>query len=136
MLYSWDQWVPQDRLRKWGEENLELAKNLKKEVEAVRNQAKASKTAGAKRRGDASVRDSEERSVTQGKKRARDYGIETVSGSPTHLFPHLSPHSSLCGTLSRFGIRLEAAVCSFSVAMHHNILASDFSRAPMYAAPP
>ena len=29
---SWDDWVPQDRLRKFNEENKELASNLKKET--------------------------------------------------------------------------------------------------------
>jgi mortality factor 4-like protein 1 len=76
VIYSWDGWVPQDRLKKWSEENQELAKTLKKEMEAVTQQRNKS-SANSKKRGDLSARDSEERTVA-GRKRGRDYDTEKV----------------------------------------------------------
>lgn len=90
---SWDDWVPQDRLRKFNEENKELASNLKKEMDAQRRAASKPSvvsSVSAKKRGlgselASSARGSEERSSiapTRGVKRARDgkelEGIERV----------------------------------------------------------
>ncbi|GAB7337311.1 hypothetical protein MBLNU457_g2670t2 [Dothideomycetes sp. NU457] len=80
---SWDDWVPQDRLRKFNEENKELASNLKKEMDAQRRAASKPSVVSnvsAKKRGlgselASSARGSEERSSiapTRGVKRARD----------------------------------------------------------------
>lgn len=90
---SWDDWVPQDRLRKLTDENKELASNLKKEMEAQRRAAKPpmSTVASGKKRAfgsdlaGSSARGSEERSsvpLSRGIKRTRDgkelEGIERV----------------------------------------------------------
>lgn len=72
----WDGWVPQDRLRKWNEENHELAKTLKKEMDSI-NQQRSKTTVSSKKRGDVSARDSEERNIA-GRKRGRDYDTEKV----------------------------------------------------------
>lgn len=80
---TWDDWVPQDRLRKNTEENRELAINLKKasqEQHAARTKASATVKS---RKGQASEigsgRGSEERNSSvpaRGTKRARDNDIE------------------------------------------------------------
>lgn len=72
-------------MRKLNDENQELAKNLKKEMDAVRNQNRpAPKSITGKRRGDGSTRGSEERGMAMsGKKRGRDFESERVST----LFP-------------------------------------------------
>lgn len=76
---SWDDWVPQDRLRKFNDDNKELANHLKKEMETMR--ARSQKTSTHKKRTAGSARDSEERSSTapRGQKRGRDFEIEKVS---------------------------------------------------------
>jgi mortality factor 4-like protein 1 len=78
---SWDHWVSQDRLKKWTEENQELAKSLKKEMESLRTPKPPAKAStNVKRRGDNSVRYSEERgAAAAGKKRGRDFEVEKVS---------------------------------------------------------
>ncbi|KAF2839617.1 MRG-domain-containing protein [Patellaria atrata CBS 101060] len=84
---TWDDWVPQDRLRKLTDENKELARDLRKELEQLRNprqNSKALPVSNHKRRFDASsARGSEERhsSVTagggpRGQKRGRDFELE------------------------------------------------------------
>ncbi|KAJ9623614.1 Esa1p-associated factor [Taxawa tesnikishii (nom. ined.)] len=83
---TWDDWVPQDRLRKNTEENRELANNLKKDMEATRRStAKPSSTSHKKRPfgsdlAGSSARGSEERSSVappRGTKRGREYeGVE------------------------------------------------------------
>lgn len=80
---SWDDWVPQERLRKYSEENQELARNLKKEMERVNQLLRPQKpAASSKRKGGASGRGSEERNSTPaalaGKKRGRELDIEKV----------------------------------------------------------
>ncbi|KAL4979153.1 chromatin modification-related protein eaf3 [Aspergillus desertorum] len=77
---TWDDWVPQDRLRKFTEENRELATTLRREAEAALRQ-KSTKTSVKKKGGSdhSSARESEERqtSVTgRGTKRARDNDVE------------------------------------------------------------
>ncbi|KAJ5949244.1 Chromatin modification-related protein eaf3 [Penicillium verhagenii] len=77
---TWDDWVLEDRLRKWSDENRELAANIRREAEASLR-AKNMKP-GTKKRAmseHSSVRDSEERgnSVSgRGNKRARENDIE------------------------------------------------------------
>ena len=85
-ISSWDDWVPQDRVRKYSEENIELARNIKKDAE--RND-RAKRAAAKKTRGGgselSSTRGSEERHSSvqaysgRGHKRGRDYEIEKVS---------------------------------------------------------
>ncbi|KAL2835175.1 MRG-domain-containing protein [Aspergillus cavernicola] len=77
---TWDDWVPQDRLRKFSEENRELATTLRREAEAALRQ-KSTKTPVKKRGGSdrSSARGSEERQTSvpgRGTKRARDNDVE------------------------------------------------------------
>lgn len=84
---SWDDWVSQDRLRKLTDENKELASNLKKDMDALRNRnAKPSVSHKKKVVGtDSSLRGSEERHSSvaaavppRGQKRNRDWETEKV----------------------------------------------------------
>ncbi|KAB8072890.1 MRG-domain-containing protein [Aspergillus leporis] len=77
---TWDDWVPQDRLRKFTEENRELATTLRREAEAAFRQ-KSTKSSTKKKGGSdrSSARGSEERQMSvpgRGTKRARDNDIE------------------------------------------------------------
>ncbi|KAJ5701899.1 Chromatin modification-related protein eaf3 [Penicillium malachiteum] len=78
---TWDDWVREDRLRKWTDENRELATNIRREAEASLR-AKNSKQPTSKKRATSdrsSVRDSEERGNSvpgRGNKRARETDIE------------------------------------------------------------
>jgi len=94
MLFRWDDWVPQDRLRKFTEENHELARNLKKEMDAQRRAAPKPASTSTRRRPfgsdlnpASSTRGSEERGSiatappppSRGTKRGREYeGIDKV----------------------------------------------------------
>lgn len=79
--------MPQDRLRKYNDENLELSKNLRQEMNAQRRAAAKPMTATVTRKRDlntGSARGSEERTAptapTRGTKRGREYeGIDKVS---------------------------------------------------------
>lgn len=83
----WDDWVPQDRLRKFSEENKELAYSLKQDLKremdktrAVPKSASRKKTAGS---DFSSIRGSEERNSSvpvtgRGTKRGRDMDLEKV----------------------------------------------------------
>lgn len=83
---TWDDWVPQDRLRKLNDENRELAKNLKKEMDHLRQRAapKATNASSKKKAAGSdlsSTRGSEERNSSvpatgRGQKRGRDFEIE------------------------------------------------------------
>ncbi|KAF2460638.1 MRG-domain-containing protein [Lineolata rhizophorae] len=79
---TWDDWVPQDRMRKLTEENKELAASLRREMEALRAKGPPHSTKKAARDAANSARASEDRhsSVTtapaRGQKRNRDYDIE------------------------------------------------------------
>ena len=95
---SWDDWVPQDRLRKLNDENKELAKNLKKELDNLRQRA-APKTVTASSKKKAagsdlsSARGSEERhssvpATGRGQKRGRDFEIEKVGEVRSPLGPY------------------------------------------------
>ncbi len=88
---SWDDWVPQDRLRKLTDDNRELAANLRRELAAATAPKVAPKSIGKTRRGGqgselGSGRGSEERTSSvpaaggRGSKRARDNDIEKVGG--------------------------------------------------------
>jgi len=79
---SWDDWVPEDRLRKLSPENRELANNLRHEMLAAQRAARA-QHAPTKKKAQGSTRGSEERqtSVTaapRGQKRVRDNDLEKV----------------------------------------------------------
>ncbi len=89
---SWDDWVTQERIRKFTEENKELAANLKAEMEKLHNPPKL-KAALAKKKAAgsdlSSTRGSEERltPVTgRGQKRGRDYEIEKVRARSVSTF--------------------------------------------------
>jgi hypothetical protein len=77
----WDDWVPQERLRKLTEDNLQLAKQLKKEVEQLQKQPRpdSKKSGGQKRKGGESARGTSS-PVPQivNKKRGRDLETEKV----------------------------------------------------------
>ncbi|KAI9888665.1 MAG: Esa1p-associated factor [Vezdaea aestivalis] len=97
---TWDDWVPQDRIRKFTEENIELSRNLRREMEALRTQnEKPKKPQGSlkKKTGAgsefSSQRGSEERHSSvqtagpRGQKRARDYDIEKFGASESASTP-------------------------------------------------
>ncbi|KAF2190566.1 NuA4 histone acetyltransferase complex, Eaf3/MRG15 subunit [Zopfia rhizophila CBS 207.26] len=77
---TWDDWVPEDRLRKLTQENRELANNLKHEMLAAQRAARA--PPASKKKAQGSTRGSEERQTSvsaagpRGQKRGRDYDIE------------------------------------------------------------
>ncbi|EGS23103.1 uncharacterized protein CTHT_0015920 [Thermochaetoides thermophila DSM 1495] len=88
---SWDDWVPQDRVRKFTDENKELAAQLVAQYKALQQgkNSKQPKKGGAKGAAAAasdgnSGRGSEERgaggttSSGRGPRRARDYDLEQV----------------------------------------------------------
>lgn len=89
-LYSWDDWVPQDRVRKFTEENKQLAAQLHEQMKALQGKPAPSASKSAKSKGRAngsdfsSARGSEERGsmAAQGGGRAprrlRDYDLEQV----------------------------------------------------------
>lgn len=103
----WDDWVPQDRLRKLNDENRELANNLKKELEAMRRGSQAQKSASTshKKKTEAgSARGSEGRETPvastslAGRKRGRDFEVERV-GHLTFASRHFAlycPRSASC----------------------------------------
>jgi mortality factor 4-like protein 1 len=78
---TWDDWVPEDRLRKLTPENKELANNLRNEMLQAQRTARA-QAASAKKKPHGSARGSEERQTSvaaagpRGQKRGRDYDIE------------------------------------------------------------
>ena len=79
---SWDDWVPEDRLRKLSPENRELANNLRHEMLAAQRAARA-QPAPAKKKAQGSARGSEERQTSvsaapRGQKRVRDNDLEKV----------------------------------------------------------
>ncbi|KAL9089082.1 MAG: hypothetical protein Q9165_005895 [Trypethelium subeluteriae] len=79
---TWDDWVPQDRLRKLNDENKELAANLKNAMEANRAQSRPSKSGPPSHKKKlpsevGSMRGSEERATAaRGQKRGRDFDLE------------------------------------------------------------
>ena len=92
----WDDWVPEDRLRKLSPENRELANNLRHEVLAAQRAAAAKPAAATKKKPQGSARGSEERqssvsaAVPRGQKRMRDQDLEKVSSRSIYLrYPSL-----------------------------------------------
>lgn len=82
---TWDDWVSIDRIRKFTEENKELASQLHAQMKDLRQKssAKAPKK-GARANGTDSARGSEERTAGvaasgRGPRRARDFDLEQVS---------------------------------------------------------
>ena len=76
---SWDDWVPQDRLRKFTEENRELANNLRKEMEALRAASAAASTSHAKRPSSITNPNAISSSSTSNKKRQQSSTNPTSS---------------------------------------------------------
>lgn len=83
---TWDDWVPQDRIRKFNDENRELASQLLQQARAAQQKnSKPAKKAALKNGSDfSSARGSEERTGAaavsgRGPRRARDYDMEHVS---------------------------------------------------------
>ncbi|CAO2650920.1 Nn.00g092170.m01.CDS01 [Neocucurbitaria sp. VM-36] len=77
---TWDDWVPEDRLRKLSPENRELANNLRHEILAAQRAARA-QPPPAKKKAQGSTRGSEERQTSvsaapRGQKRMRDNDLE------------------------------------------------------------
>ena len=88
---SWDDWVPQDRLRKYTEENLELSQNLKKELTQSQQPPKSTSKSNKHRRGPGSDGGSEDRHSSvpaggRGTKRGRDNDIEKVGTKQSITF--------------------------------------------------
>ncbi|KAI9812381.1 MAG: Esa1p-associated factor [Thelocarpon impressellum] len=95
---TWDDWVPQDRLRKLSEENRELAQNLRKEMDNLRHHTsrdfkKAPTSTRKNRTGGSdygSAGGSEERQSSvqafagpRGQKRGRDFDEESFHTRPS-----------------------------------------------------
>jgi len=84
---QWDDWVPQDRVRKWNEENRELAAQLHAEMKNAQQKGlkdvkknPVSGVKGGKGSDFSTPRGSEERhGAGRGPRRGRDYEIEHVS---------------------------------------------------------
>jgi hypothetical protein len=88
MTQQWDDWVPQDRVRKFTDENKELAAQLQNQMKVLQQKAPKSgkKKGGANGSDFSSARGSEERTTSAaaqsgrgGQRRARDYENENVS---------------------------------------------------------
>jgi mortality factor 4-like protein 1 len=92
---TWDDWVPADRIRKFTDENKELAAQLHAQMKHLQQKSTKQPKKGGKANGTESARGSEERSAGvaapggRGPRRARDYDLEQVS------------YSFLCHKLSR-----------------------------------
>ncbi len=91
---SWDDWVPQDRIRKYNDENKELAAQLHTQHKQLQSGKVAKGTKkivrGANGSDPSSARGSEERSAQAGTttgrgRRPRDFEIENVS-TLHHIF--------------------------------------------------
>ena|SRR5579862_6402225 len=103
---SWDDWVPPERLRRYTEENIDLASQLKREMEALRRPTpklpphpnkKSGKGSGSTGGDYNSARASEERhssvqapSGPRGQKRGRDFEIEKVRSGLLSFCVHMA----------------------------------------------
>ncbi|KAI9849015.1 MAG: Esa1p-associated factor [Sclerophora amabilis] len=133
---TWDDWVPSDRLRKFTDENKELAMQLKKDMESARYQASkdAKKTPSSSKKKAAgsdfsSARGSEERASSlqaqtgpRGQKRGRDFELEKVrlDSLDEHPFEFSTPsavHNSESGNVS--SSFAERSVPSLSPSPNH-----------------
>lgn len=106
---TWDDWVPQDRIRKLNDENRELAAQLNQQARAsMQKKSGPAKKAGLKNGSDfSSARGSEERSgaaaTMSGRGRKRDFDLENVS---TKSVSYCVPPILLCVPLClRLGVR-------------------------------
>jgi MSL3-like protein len=95
---TWDDWVAVDRIRKFTEQNKELAAQLQSQMRNLQKSSSKLPKKGPRANGTESARGSEERtsglfSVGRGPRRARDYDLEQVSGRCARVF--LPPSSSL-----------------------------------------
>lgn len=89
MTKQWDDWVPQDRVRKFTDENKELAAQLHTQMKILQQKTPRAATnkKGARTNGSdfSSARGSEERHASvaaqsgRGPRRNRDYDLEPVS---------------------------------------------------------
>ncbi|KAL1864740.1 Esa1p-associated factor [Diaporthe australafricana] len=101
---TWDDWVPQDRIRKLNDENRELAAQLNQQARAsLQKKSGPAKKAGLKNGSDfSSARGSEERSgaaaTMSGRGRKRDFDLENAFQDCLQLLK-----SSLESSLVRFG---------------------------------
>ncbi|KAJ4333340.1 Esa1p-associated factor [Ascochyta clinopodiicola] len=80
---TWDDWVPEDRLRKLTTENRELANNLRHEMLQAQRAARA-QPLPTKKKAQGSARGSEERQTSvsappRGQKRMRDQDLEKIA---------------------------------------------------------
>lgn len=144
--YRWDDWVPQERLRKLTDENRELAQNLKKDMDAQRRAASGrpppppsnkKRPFGSDLTG-SSARGSEDRSSAapqfpRGTKRGRDVeGIDKVSCCscfvPSFSVEVESPRVIAYKNLKTTTIgsykysrqsRCLAVICALGAARHH-----------------
>ena len=102
-LHSWDDWVPQDRLRKLTDDNRELAANLKRDLVQPQPTRTSTKPASSFRRAKGqgsdlgSGRGSEERHSSvpaggRGTKRGKDNDVEKVG--PLSFLSRVLPHHS------------------------------------------
>jgi hypothetical protein len=117
---QWDDWVPQDRVRKLTDENKELAAQLHTQMKALQNQQKAPKSVkkGGKANGSdfSSTRGSEERHTSaaapggRGPRRNRDYDLEHVSNQNIFFV------SLLCAAFIVFIALAFAAACGLFFA--------------------
>jgi hypothetical protein len=115
---SWDDWVPQDRVRKFTDENKELAAQLHNQMKLLQQKAPKSVGKGQGKRGAngsdfSSARGSEERTGSVaaapgrgGPRRNRDYDLEHVSKLLSLCFPSLS---SLVVAEENSGLQLRAS---------------------------
>lgn len=99
---TWDDWVPQDRIRKFNDENRELAAQLMQQARAsLQKSSKPAKRAALKNGSDfSSARGSEERTGAaavsgRGPRRARDYDMEHVSTEPPFCYVYCFDHYCL-----------------------------------------
>lgn len=92
---TWDDWVPQDRVRKFTDENKELASQLHAQMKVHMQKGSKPVKKGPKANGSdfSSARGSEERTgatttTGRGPRRQRDFDLEQVSvGTPPNPFP-------------------------------------------------
>lgn len=80
---TWDDWVPVDRIRKFTDENKELAQQLQQQMKNLQQKGAKQPKKGGRANGTDSARGSEERAAVpsgghRGPRRARDYDLESV----------------------------------------------------------
>jgi hypothetical protein len=113
MENSWDDWVPQDRVRKFTDENKELAAQLHNQMKMLQQKTPKSVGRGQGKKGTngsdfASSRGSEERTGSVaaqtgrgGARRNRDYDLEHVSTARfSFVFCLMLFGSGACGEVS------------------------------------